>query len=83
MRTKLPGKIKNVLLFVYEKSEQNYGSWVFLPMYLSDDYAKYRLHPIRDFLHFRLAEKLGLLHMRYNESNAMLTLQGKKAIGAK
>jgi len=79
-RTILPTKIKRVLQFVKNKSDKNYGSWIYIPMYTADEYKVFRLCPIRDYLYFRIACKMGLIHMKYNESNAMLTLQGKKAL---
>lgn len=83
MRTTIPTKVKRFVKFVHSKSEKNYGSWIFLPMYQRREYKEFGLCPIRDYLYFRLAEKLQLVHMKYNESNCVLTLKGKKLLEGK
>jgi hypothetical protein len=80
-RTVLPTKIKRVLQFVHHHSYMFcFNSWIYLPTHLSSDFQKFKLCPIRDYMYFRLASKQGLIHLKYNESYAMLTLQGKKAL---
>lgn len=81
MRTTLPTKVKRVLKFVHDKSKKNHNSWMFIPMHTLSAFEEFGLHPIRDYLYFRAAEKMGLIHMKYNESNAKLTLQGKNVLG--
>lgn len=81
MRTVLPPKIKDVLRFVKHKSDTYfYGGWIFIPSFLSHDFAEFRLNIIRDYIYFRKAEQMGLIRMQYNESGAILTLQGRKAL---
>ena len=79
MRTKFPDKSKRVIAFIHHFSEKwNFGSWIYLPSFTSEQMKPFKLHPIKDYMQFRMAEKQGLIRMKYNESYAILTLVGKK-----
>jgi len=81
VRTVIPPKIKQVLRFVQHYSNTLfYGGWVYLPNFTAKQYGDFRLNIIRDYVYFRKAERLGLIRMQYNESGAVLTLQGKKVL---
>ena len=81
MRTKPPTKIMRVLRFVNHHSIMFcFGSWMYIPTQTIESFQQFKLCPIRDFRQFRQAAKQGLIHLKYNESYAMLTLQGKKLL---
>jgi hypothetical protein len=79
MRTNLPSSIKRIIQFVGHYSNRYcFGSWIYLPAHPKTHFQDFRLCPIRDYMNFRAAEKLGFIQMKYNESYAMLTLRGKR-----